>query len=149
MLKPRDVFVFKRIIPYSHLPMENARRWIAFSSGVLGFVGVALGAFGAHALKETLLLHSSLDTWRTAVLYQLVHSVAILALAVGLPTDGKAMLWVARLWIIGIVLFCGSLYGLALGGPTALGPITPLGGLAFLIGWALIAVKSLKSSNVV
>ncbi len=127
--------------------MENARRWIAFSAGVFGFAGVALGAFGAHALKETLILHSSLDTWRTAVLYQLVHSVAILALGRGLTTDGKAIIWVARCWIIGIVLFCGSLYGIALGGPTVLGPITPLGGLALLIGWALIAINSLKSSN--
>ena len=128
--------------------MENARRWIAFSAGVLGLAGVVLGALGAHALKETLTLPSGLDTWRTAVLYQLVHSVAILALGRGLLIDGKAMIWVARCWIIGIVLFCGSLYGLALGGPTVLGPITPLGGLAFLIGWALIAVKSLKSPNV-
>jgi len=128
--------------------MENARRWIVISAGVLGFFGVTLGAFGAHALKETLLLHSSLDTWRTAVLYQLVHSVAILALAGGLLTGGKTMIWVARLWIIGIILFCGSLYGLALGGPAVLGPLTPLGGLAFLIGWALVAIKSLKSTNV-
>jgi uncharacterized membrane protein YgdD (TMEM256/DUF423 family) len=141
------VFVFKRIIPYSDFPMENARRWIGFGAGVLGFVGVALGAFGAHALKETLLLHSSVETWRTAVLYQLVHSVAILALSQGIAIDGKVMIWVARLWITGIILFCGSLYGLALGGPAILGPITPLGGLAFLIGWALIAIKSIKSST--
>jgi uncharacterized membrane protein YgdD (TMEM256/DUF423 family) len=142
------VFVFKRIIPYSHFPMENARRWIAFSAGVLGFAGVVLGALGAHALKETLTLRSSLDTWHTAVIYHLVHSVAILALGRGLLTDGKAMIWAARCWIVGIVLFCGSLYGLALAGPTILGPITPIGGLAFLIGWALIAITSLKSPNV-
>jgi uncharacterized membrane protein YgdD (TMEM256/DUF423 family) len=141
------VFVFKRIIPYSNLPMENAPRWIAFSAGVLGFVGVVLGALGAHALKVTLLSHSSVDTWHTAVLYHLVHSVAILAVGRGLFTDGKAMIWAAGCWIIGIILFCGSLYGLALGGPTMLGPITPLGGVAFLAGWAVVAVKSFKSPS--
>ncbi|MEO6995832.1 MAG: DUF423 domain-containing protein [Lacunisphaera sp.] len=127
--------------------MENARRWIVCSAGVLGFAGVVLGALGAHALKEALLLRSSLDTWHTAVLYQLVHSVAILALGRGLLTDGKIMIWVARCWIIGTALFCGSLYGLALGGPKILGPITPLGGIAFLTGWALVVIQSLKSPS--
>src|SRR5665213_2039939 len=142
----RDVFVFEGIFSYIGFPMNSAPRWIAFSAGILGFVGVGMGAFGAHALKETLALRSSDGTWHTAVLYHLVHSAALLAIARGQFSDGNAMIWAARCWIAGIILFSGSLYWLALGGPSVLGPITPLGGLAFLIGWALIATNALKSS---
>jgi uncharacterized membrane protein YgdD (TMEM256/DUF423 family) len=107
------------------------------AAGVLGFTGVTLGAFGAHALKETLTTHGTTSTWQTAVLYHLVHAVALLALPVGR--------WPGRCWIAGVVLFSGSLYWLALGGPKALGPVTPLGGLAFLAGWASIAWNAFRA----
>ena len=127
--------------------MNSAPRWIAITAGFFGFTGVALGAFGAHALKETLALHSSSTTWQTAVLYHLVHSVALLALARGsVAVAGSTMIvWIARLWVAGIFFFSGSLYWLALGGPGLLGPITPLGGLSFLLGWALVAWNSYHS----
>src|ERR1700712_4150220 len=115
--------------------MNTTPRWIAITAGILGFTGVALGAFGAHALKETLILHASLTTWQTAVLYHLIHSVALLALGRTAASESKAIVWIARCWTIGVIFFSGSLYWLALGGPTFVGPITPLGGLAFLVGW--------------
>lgn len=114
-------------------------RWIIVSAGLLGFLGVALGAFGAHALKETLIAASTLSTWQTAVLYQLVHAVALLALG-GYPlAAGPTGRRIAACWVAGVLLFSGSLYLLALGGPRWLGPVTPLGGLAFLAGWLLLA----------
>lgn len=106
------------------------------AAGLLGFTGVGLGAFGAHALKDTLATNGMTSAWQTAVLYHLIHAVALLAFP-----GGK---WAGRCWIAGIVLFSGSLYALALGGPKLLGPITPLGGVAFLAGWALVAWSAIK-----
>lgn len=111
--------------------MNSPARPLVIAAGLLGFTGVALGAFGAHALKDTLAAGGHTATWQTAVLYHLIHAVALLALP-----PGK---WAGRCWIAGIVLFSGSLYALALGGPKILGPITPLGGVLLLAGWALVA----------
>lgn len=87
-----------------------------------------------------------LATWETAVLYHLVHALAVLAVALAhyaTPNASRALRLAAALWAAGIVLFSGSLYGLSLGGPRVLGPITPLGGLALIAGWlSLLAVKS-------
>jgi uncharacterized membrane protein YgdD (TMEM256/DUF423 family) len=117
--------------------------------GILGVSGVALGAFGAHALKAQLAANGHIETWKTAVLYQLIHTVALLALASRqeLPANtvkSHSLSIICISWIVGIVLFSGSLYSLALGGPNWLGPITPLGGLAFLIGWGGVLVRGLK-----
>ena len=132
-----DVFVFDPVVHTLVLSMSPVSRWIVLSAGLLGFTGVALGAFGAHALKETLTARETQSLWQTAVLYHLVHSVALLALA-GWPGGGVKASWIARCWTAGVILFSGSLYWLALGGPNFLGPITPLGGLAFLLGWLLL-----------
>jgi len=118
--------------------MISSVRLIIIAAGLLGFSGVALGAFGAHALKETLLARGSIATWQTAVLYHLLHAVALLALAGWTGTWPNAR-WIGLCWIVGVMLFSGSLYWLALGGPKFLGPITPLGGLALLSGWLLVA----------
>lgn len=111
-------------------------------AGLLGMTGVLLGAFGAHALHESLLARHAIDSWHTAVSYQLIHSVALLALAGWMGgADGKVPNVVAAAawcWIGGVVLFSGSLYALALGAPSALWPLTPLGGLLFVAGWALV-----------
>jgi len=136
-----DVFVFNPVVHTLVPAMNTTPRWIAAAAGLLGFTGVALGAFGAHLLKETLTASGSLPTWQTAVLYQLVHSVALLALG-GWPGTSRLRPWIARCWTAGIVLFSGSLYWLALGGPKLLGPITPIGGLALLGGWMLVVVSS-------
>jgi uncharacterized membrane protein YgdD (TMEM256/DUF423 family) len=108
---------------------------IGVVAAVLGFAGVALGAFGAHALKARLAETGMTSAWETAVLYHLVHAVAVLALCSA--GTGAAFRGAAYCWTAGIVAFSGSLYVLALGGPGWLGPVTPLGGGALLIGWAL------------
>ena len=141
-----DVFVFVPVVHTLVLPMNTFPRWIALAAGILGFTGIALGAFGAHALKETLAANGSLDTWKTAVLYHLVHAVALFALA-GWSAPAPKAAWIARCWTAGIICFSGSLYWLALGGPKLLGPITPLGGLAFLAGWLLVFLQALQSSK--
>jgi uncharacterized membrane protein YgdD (TMEM256/DUF423 family) len=100
------------------------------------FVGVALGAFGAHALKATLQSNGMLEVWNKAVLYHLVHAVALLALALyGAGNRGAYLLLTA-----GILFFSGSLYTMALTNIRWLGAITPLGGLCFLAGWALLVI---------
>lgn len=129
------------------VPMAASTRTLILAAGLLGFAGVALGAFGAHALKETLEARGAVASWNTAVLYQLVHAVAVLALAGRRDTVGEATGKIAWSWITGIVLFSGSIYVLALGGPKILGPITPLGGVAFLLGWALAGWSALKARN--
>ena len=105
------------------------------AGAVFGGSGVALGAFGAHALKARLDA-SSLSTWETAVLYQLVHGLALLVVGVWLLQGGPAVLrWAGWGYLIGVLLFSGSLYLLATLGASWLGPVTPLGGVAFIIGW--------------
>lgn len=103
-------------------------------AAALGFVGVALGAFGAHGLKNLLTANNTIAIWQTAVLYQLIHAVAALWAAGRNPL----VVW---LWAAGVVIFSGSLYLLAVTNLKWLGAITPLGGLLFLAGWVLIILK--------
>ena len=107
---------------------------------VLGFLGVALGAFGAHALKARL-SPDMLTVFETGVRYQMYHVFAVLIVAAAIGQMGRAHLLVVAGWsfVAGIVLFSGSLYALTLTGVGGLGAITPLGGLLFLIGWAALA----------
>jgi len=119
-------------------------------AGILGLCGVAFGAFGAHALKAQLVASGQIETWNTAVLYHLIHAVALLAVSMGpaanaRPTDSRFLAIASACWAVGVVLFSGSLYALALGAPHWLGPVTPLGGLAFLIGWGCVLANGLKS----
>jgi uncharacterized membrane protein YgdD (TMEM256/DUF423 family) len=97
------------------------------------FLAVALGAFGAHALKGTLEGHHMTEVWNKAVFYHFIHSVALLALALYGGGTSRGAAW---LFVSGIVLFSGSLYTMALTNVRWLGAITPLGGLCFLAGWA-------------
>ena len=113
-----------------------------FFAALSGGTAVMTGAFGAHALKNTLDA-PMLSAYETAVQYQFIHSLALLALGVLLVKSEAVprVFTVAGLgWILGVLLFCGSLYALALGGPRWLGPITPLGGLCFITGWLSFAV---------
>jgi uncharacterized membrane protein YgdD (TMEM256/DUF423 family) len=126
--------------------MPQNRLW--FLAGLMGVTGVALGAFGAHALRESLLQRQTVSLWQTAVLYHLVHTVALLALT-GWKADSAgrlppAIAAAAYCWMGGIALFAGSLYGLALGGPRLLGPVTPAGGLLLLAGWVLVMIGGLR-----
>ncbi len=114
----------------------NAVRW----AGVLGAIAVAAGAFGAHALADVLSAHR-LETWDTAARYQLVHAVALLALAAGWHRVGRPRL-VMRLWAIGALVFSGTLYALCLSGVGILGAVTPLGGLCLIAGWSVLAATA-------
>jgi uncharacterized membrane protein YgdD (TMEM256/DUF423 family) len=102
------------------------------------FLAVAAGAFGAHALRDRLSA-DMLQVFQTGVTYQMYHALGLLAvgmLMARLSTDGSPWLTAAGwLFVAGTVLFSGSLYALALSGTTWLGAITPLGGVAFLLGW--------------
>ena len=125
----------------------EGRDGILATAAVLGLTGVGLGAFGAHALEGLLEASGRVETWETAVLYQLVHAVALLALAGLRPLRHAAgARWVARLWAGGSLVFSGSLYLLCLSGQTWLGAVTPLGGLALLLGWGLVLRSALASS---
>jgi uncharacterized membrane protein YgdD (TMEM256/DUF423 family) len=124
------------------------------SSAILGATGVGLGAFGAHKLEPFLLERGMVHAWDTAVRYQLVHAVALAALAAWQRHDAAGNAapsgiagWAARCWTVGIVLFSGSLYGLALGGPRLLGPVTPLGGTALIAGWCCLLAMALRESG--
>lgn len=118
---------------------------LVLAASILGFTGVGLGAFGAHGLKATLEAGNQLENWKTAVFYQLVHAVALLALA-GRPVSvtGKA----GWCWLAGVACFSGSLYWIALGGPVKLlWPVTPLGGLLLLAGWAALAWSAFRKTD--
>nr|WP_238357865.1 DUF423 domain-containing protein [Cohnella zeiphila] len=105
-------------------------------------LAVAFGAFGAHSLKDHL-SEDDLSVFETGVRYQMYHGLGVLLVA--LLSDrlgnGKLVLWSARLLTIGVVLFSGSLYALAMTGIDAFGPITPIGGVAFLAGWFCLALS--------
>lgn len=106
--------------------------------GVVGASAVLLGAFGAHALR-TVLDARSTELWHTAVNYHVWHALA-LTLAVGLG-HGRSRRVAIAAFAIGIVLFSGSLYALALGAPRWCGIITPFGGLAFVTGWIALGLS--------
>ena len=107
-----------------------------------GFTGVAAGAFAAHGLK-TRLSPEYLAVFQTGAHYQLIHSLALLAVALLLLHRAQRLLRVSGLFFaLGIVLFSGSLYGLTLSGITRLGMITPFGGLAFLGGWLCLGLAA-------
>ncbi|MGF1530359.1 MAG: DUF423 domain-containing protein [Puniceicoccaceae bacterium] len=113
--------------------MKNRLR----TAGVLGFLGVALGAFGAHGLEEVLARSGRRDIWETAVFYHLVHVPVLLWLAVHgrLARGLNPAFWVMT---AGICIFGGTLYAIGLGAPSWLGAITPIGGVSLLVGWGWI-----------
>ncbi|QVW23030.1 DUF423 domain-containing protein [Pseudomonas hormoni] len=107
-----------------------------------GFTGVALGAFAAHGLKNRL-TPEYLAIFHTGVTYQLVHTLALLGLALlATQIPGRLITWAGASFAIGIVLFSGSLYVLTLTGVSKLGIITPFGGLAFLVGWFCLGLAA-------
>ena len=118
-----------------------------------GFICIALGAFGAHALKASL-SHDAMAIWQTAVQYQMFQTLALLGVALlmggsSAQTSRQGLLKITGyLFILGIALFSGSLYLLALTGVRWLGAITPLGGASFLAGWALLFWHSMRAASV-
>ena len=113
-----------------------------------GFTGVALGAFAAHGLKNRLSAEC-LAIFHTGVMYQLVHALALLAVALlAVQIPGRLMTWAGISFVVGMVLFSGSLYLLTMTGVTRLGIITPFGGLAFLVGWLLLGMAAWRLGTV-
>jgi uncharacterized membrane protein YgdD (TMEM256/DUF423 family) len=111
-----------------------------FAAALLGFLSVALGAFGAHALKDTLTANGRVDTFELAVKYQFYHTLALLAFGLLMSKmPGAALANASLLLIIGVLLFSGSLYLLSLTSLRFVVFITPLGGLFMLAGWAMAA----------
>ncbi len=109
-----------------------------------GFLSVCLGAFAAHGLKHQITAES-LAIWQTGVQYQMYHALTLLAIGLLYQTQASKALKLSGLaFILGSFLFSGSLYALALGAPKALGVITPVGGLSFLVGWAALVVHALR-----
>lgn len=123
---------------------DGSRTFVALGA-LFGFLAVLIGAFGAHALRETLTA-SSRAVYETGVHYQMFHAAALLFLGL-IPEGDHRLLWAGRLMSLGIVLFSFSLYLLAITGRVALGAITPFGGLCFLISWALIFFAAMKPSR--
>lgn len=102
----------------------------------MGFLAVGLGAFGAHGLKEALAQNGTVDIWQKAVFYHFIHTVMLFILASRLPLRFGP--WLS--FLIGIVVFSGSLYLLAVTNLKWLGAITPIGGLSFLAGWLWLMI---------
>ena len=122
--------------------MSPMDRTFMFVGALMGFVGVGLGAFGAHALKGRL-TPDMLAVFETGVRYQMYHALALLATAALMSrSEGRAVLVAGWSFTAGILIFSGSLYALALTGVTILGAVTPIGGLAFLIGWAALTIAA-------
>ncbi len=117
------------------------RRAARITAAATGLLAIALGAFGAHALRGVLEANQTRDLWNTAVLYHLVHAPALLWAA----TAESLFRGVILCWTAGIILFSGSLYALALSKITWLGAITPIGGLLLMAGWAIVGIRALRS----
>jgi uncharacterized membrane protein YgdD (TMEM256/DUF423 family) len=111
-------------------------------AGLTGALGVAIGAFGAHGLQDHVDPAHIERWWNTGARYHLVHSAALLGVAAH-PGKGTRAVWFAGgAFVLGVVLFSGSLYAMTLTGITKLGMITPLGGVSFIAGWVALALAS-------
>ena len=131
--------------------MTISHRFPLLAAGIFGVTGVALGAFGAHGLQASLAERGMTQAWESAARYQLLHTVALLGVAAWLRAGAGAgavrMIWAARCWSAGIVLFSGSLYLFAVGGPHFLVFVTPVGGVTFLVGWLLVVAAALANES--
>jgi uncharacterized membrane protein YgdD (TMEM256/DUF423 family) len=114
--------------------------WAMRISALTGMLAVALGAFGAHSLREILARHGTAAIWQTAVFYHFIHAVMLFVLAGRNPLPLGP--WSS--FLIGIVIFSGSLYLLALTNQRWLGAITPLGGVSFIVGWVCLAIAPVR-----
>lgn len=119
---------------------------LLLTGAILGLLSVALGAFGAHALKATLTVNNRVETFETAVRYQFFHALAFLFAGLWVSQMGNESWAGGYAWLAGVVLFSGSLYTLSITNSTAL-PIvlsTPLGGVCFLTGWIMLIVRLIR-----
>lgn len=118
-------------------------RWSAAGAFLLA-LAVMLGAFGAHALRTRLDAYS-MGIWERAVFYHFIHALGLVV--VPLFARSAARTWVCWLLLAGVVLFCGSLYALALSGVRMLGAITPFGGVCFIAAWIVLGVCLLRGAR--
>jgi len=114
-------------------------------AAIFGFLVVAIGAFGAHAIKDRIDA-KMLDIYHTAVQYQMYHTLALIGVAFLIKFFPESRIFVLSGWFftLGIIIFSGSLYALSLSGITKLGAITPIGGLCFLVAWATLLVGVMR-----
>ena len=120
--------------------ISGTDRRLVTVGALLGAVAVTLGAFGAHLLKGRIDAEA-LGWWHTAVEYQMWHAIAVFALGLSGLRGARLSAW---LFVVGAIIFSTTLYALALGAPKWLGAITPLGGLAMIVGWLLIAWRATR-----
>lgn len=125
-------------------PLNKHTCWLTIASVNLA-VAVALGAFGAHGLKK-FANAQQLAWWHTATDYFFYHALGLLVMA-SLIGGGKLTKTPAYVIQTGIIIFCGSLYSMALGAPTWLGAVTPIGGVCFIVGWLLLAYHSYRLTS--
>lgn len=123
-------------------------KFFLIAGAVNALLSVAFGAFGAHML-EGRVADKYLDTWQTAVQYQMFHSIGLMVVAVLMSTTLIGPLgslsWAGYLMLAGIIIFSGSLYILSLTGISILGAITPIGGVAFIAGWVMLIIAAMKA----
>ena len=126
-----------------------AKFFLLFAA-INGMIAVILGAFGAHALKNSISA-SLLSAYQTGIQYHFIHVLALVGLALfilRLPSAVAVplpLIVTGYLWMVGVMLFSGSLYGIAIGAPSWFGPITPLGGLLLIMGWLSFAIGIARS----
>ena len=122
----------------------NQRNTI-LSGAIFGCIAVIVGAFGAHALKETLAATGRIDTYELAVRYQFYHSLALVLVGLLMGQfSSKLLTYSGVSFCLGILFFSGSLYVLSLTGRTILGAVTPFGGLFFILGWVFLMLGVYK-----
>lgn len=120
-------------------------RWALVAGALAALLAVMAGAFGAHGLRA-MVSERALEVFQTGATYQMYHGLALIAAALmpALGLQPRLLAVACAFWLLGIVLFSGSLYLLALSGIHWLGPVTPVGGVCFMIGWGLLATAALK-----
>lgn len=121
----------------------NRRTWMTLGA-ISGFLAVAIGAFAAHGIADP----QAKEWLKTGASYQFMHTMAILACATFMNVGARGARHAPALFLAGILLFSGSLYAMAMGGPRWLGAVTPVGGLLFLTGWAVMAWSARKVDQI-
>ncbi|AQU80357.1 MULTISPECIES: DUF423 domain-containing protein [Planococcus] len=123
-------------------------KFFLIAGAVNALLSVAFGAFGAHLL-EGRVADKYLDTWQTAVQYQMFHSIGLIVVAILMSStllgSLSSLSWAGYLMLAGIVIFSGSLYVLSLTGIGVLGAITPIGGIAFIAAWIMVIIAAAKA----
>ena len=122
--------------------MRSFRPWMALAAAC-GFLAVAFGAFAAHGITDP----KAKEWMHTGATYAFMHALAVFAAGFVVSQGGRPARFAPPLFLAGVVLFSGSLFAMALGGPRWFGAITPLGGLLFLAGWAILAWSSLRTEQ--